>query len=520
MSQPVDSPSVLQPGRLRHIVRSSIWVMIIFALNKLTGFGKLLLMTASFGAGAEADAYAAASQLPELLHALLSGGALSAALIPIYSAYLSARNEADAQALAGTVLTLTLLIFGVVCTVAAIFAPWITRVLLVPDFAPAQQQLTAELMRIVLISITIVSVASVVTTLLQANQHFLTPAWGTVLIDIGQILGLLFLAPRFGIYGVAWGSVLGTLMLLAVQLPEFVRRRLAPRLRLAWRLHSLRQLAHLMWPRVITLSTFEAVDLVFIRLASQLPSGSISAYYYAMLVMVAMPRSLFSTAISGVIFPTLSEQFNAGEQKGLKQTVVYGLHAVMSLIVPSALGLIALGPDAITFLFQRGSFSADNVRLVYGLVAIFGLRLIMETAQDILALPFYAHHNTRTPMLLNLGWMALNLLLSFALVRPWGIYGLAAATTIASTTLTLALYWASRNMVWRDEEGQLARLLGSILLSCLAMMGVIVAVQRLALPLISYLVLAIGAGGATYLLCYYALIGRRLWQLQKSAPAS
>lgn len=516
MSKTVDAPPVLQTSRLHHIVRSSIWVIVIFALNKVTGFGKLLFMTSTFGAGAEADAYAAASQLPELFHALLSGGALSAALIPVYSAYLLAKNVEDARALAGTILTFTLLIFGVVCAAAASMAPWITRVLLVPSFSPEQQQLTAELMRIVLISTTLVSVASVITTLLHANQHFLMPAWGTVLIDIGHILGLILLAPWFGIYGVAWGSVLGALLLIAIQLPEFVRRQIAPRLRLAWQLDGLRHLGYLMWPRVITLSTFEAVDLVFIRLASQLPDGSISAYYYALLVMVAMPRSLFSSAISGVIFPTLSEQFNAGERSNLQQTLTYGLHAVMSLIVPSALGLIALGPAAVTFLFQRGSFSADDSALVYGLIAIFGLRLIAETAQDILFLPFYAHHNTRTPMLLNLGWMVLNLLLSFTLVGMWGIYGLAVAATIASTVLTIALYVVSRNMVWRSQERDLVQLLGAIILSSLIMVGVIVAVQQLNLPLLSYLVLAIGAGGAVYLLCYYLLIGRRFLQMRNA----
>ena len=515
MAETITPPTSLKPNRLRHLVRSSIWVMAIFGLNKITGFGKLLLMTSRFGAGAEADAFAAASQLPELFQALLSGGALSAALIPVYSAYLLSKNDADARALAGTVLTLTLLLFGLVSAGAAYFAPWITQVLLVPDFSPAQQQLTAGLMQITLISTIIVAVASVVTTLLHANQHFLMPAWGTVVIDVGHILGLLFLAPRFGIYGVAWGSVVGALLLLAIQLPEFTRRQIAPRLRLAWRLAGMRDLGHLMWPRIITLSTFEAVDLVFIRLASQLPDGSISAYYYALLVMVSMPRSLFSTAIASVIFPTLSEQFNTGEQRDLRQTVVYGLHAVMSLIVPSALGLVALGPVAITFLFQRGSFNAEDVSLVYGLIAIFGLRLIVETAQDILFLPFYAHHDTRTPMLLNVGWMVLNLLLSIIFVGKWGIHGLAAAGTIAATALTLALYAASRSMVWRNQEGQLVQLLGAILLSCAAMVAVIAAVQRLALPVIPYLVLAIGAGGAAYVICYYLLIGRRLWRMRK-----
>ncbi|MCB0157452.1 MAG: hypothetical protein KDD83_04940, partial [Caldilineaceae bacterium] len=112
-------------ARSRFLIRTSILVMVIYGANKVTGFVKLLLMTKTFGISAAADAYAAASQLPELLFALLAGGALTAALIPIYSDSLLRGRDAQAAQLANTVVTLTLFGFGGITLLVAWAAPWI-----------------------------------------------------------------------------------------------------------------------------------------------------------------------------------------------------------------------------------------------------------------------------------------------------------------------------------------------------------------------------------------------------------
>jgi putative peptidoglycan lipid II flippase len=496
--------------RSQHLVRSSLFVIVIFAINKVTGFGKLLLMTSIFGTGPAADVYAAANQLPELFLAMLTGGALAAALIPVYSAYLSRRQSEDAQTLSNTVLTLTLIVVGGVCTLAALAAPWLIRVLLVPDFDPAQQTLTADLMRILLFSSALISIGSVFTSLLHAHQHFLAPAWATVAIDLGQIVGIALLSPSLGIYSAAWGTVLGAALLVAVQVPALIRHRISFRLQLALRLRGVWELGRLMWPRVITLGVFQATDLVFIRLASQLPTGSISAYFYAYLAMVAMPKSLFGSAISNVIFPTLAEQYNSGSNTHLKETVSQGLRAAWLLILPSAVGLLALGEPAVAFLFQRGAFDEGSTALVYTLMAILSLRLIGDASQDILSLIFYARHNTVTPMWLNVGWMVLNVALSLLLVGPFGIFGLAWAAAISSLALALALYLISRWVGNGIDEPMLVSTLRRLLIACAGMVGVILVVHQLSLPTLIFLALAIGGGGVTFLALYLALGGREI----------
>jgi putative peptidoglycan lipid II flippase len=496
-------------ARSHHLVRSSLLVILIFALNKITGFGKLILMTSIFGTSPAADAYAAANQLPELFLSMLTGGALAAALIPIYSAYQARQDETQARELANTVLTLTLLVVGGICAAAAIGAPWLVRVVLVPDFTLEQQAFTANLMRIVLLSSVIISIGSLFTSLLHAHQHFIAPAWGTVAIDTGQIIGIVLLSSIWGIYGVAWGSVLGATLLVVVQIPALLRHCIHLRLQLALRIQGIRELGRLMGPRVVTLGVFQAVDLVFIRLASQLPDGTISAYFYAMLAMVAMPKSLFGTAISNVIFPTLAEQYNSGDSHYLRQTVTHGLRATWLLLLPAALGLLTLGQPAVAFLFQRGAFDDDSTMLVYTLMAILSIRLIGDASQDILSLFFYARHNTLTPMWLNLGWMVLNIGLSVILVGPFGIFGLAWATSLASLILALALFGLSYAMGGLDEP-LLWSTLRRLLPASAAMCTLILILRSLQLPTLSYLALAIGNGVLAFLATYILLGGQEI----------
>lgn len=502
--------------RTRHLVQSSLLVILIFGINKLTGFGKLLLMTSIFGTGPAADAYAAANQLPELFLAMLTGGALAAALIPVYSSYLVKQESQAAESLAHTVFTLTLGLVGGVCLSAAAAAPWLVRVVLVPDFSPEQQALTADLMRIILLSSGFIGIASLFTSLLHAHQHFLAPAWATVAIDIGQILGIVLFWQQWGIYGAAIGTVFGAILAIGVQVPALVRHRIGMRLRLALRLRGVHELARLMWPRVITLGVFQAVDLVFIRLASQLPDGSISAYFYATLAIVAMPKSLFGTAISHVIFPTLAEQYNSGSSSHLRDTVTQGLRATWLLILPAALGLLALGQPAVAFLFQRGAFDEGSTQLVYMLMAILSLRLVGDASQDILSLIFYARHNTITPMWLNLGWMVLNVGLSFALVGPFGILGLAWASALASLALALALYLIGRGVGEYLDEALLRSTLWRLLLACLAMLAVVLMIQGLGLPPLIYLIVGIASGGFAFVATYMALGGREIQDIVKT----
>lgn len=498
-------------SRTRHLLRSSLLVFALYVLEKISGLAKLFLMTRTFGTGPEADAFTAAYQLPELFLYALTGGAVAAAFIPVYSAYLTNRQPAQAAALGNTVFSLTLLVLGVICAAAAVSAPWISRVLLVPEFSPEQQALTAQLIRILLLSTVIVGISGVFGSLLQAHQHFLAPALALTLTDLGQIFGIAFLAPRWGIAGVAWGVVIGSLLLAATQLPALRHKGIRLSLALALKLTGSREVLRLMGPRVVSIGVVQAVDLIFIRLASPLPAGSITAFFYAVLVMVAMPKSLLTGVITTVFFPTLAEEYNAGRVGAMQAALYAGLRTVCLLVLPAGVGLLALGEPAVAFLFERGAFDARSTSLVFGLMGILTLRLLFDSCQDVLALAFYARHNTTVMMWGNLGWAVVQVGLSLMLVGPYGIAGLAWATTLASATLTVALFWLNRRLTPQPEaERAILLALGRGLLACGGMALFIRCLPLWGVTGLPYLLLGIIGGALVYGALLAVLGGREV----------
>jgi putative peptidoglycan lipid II flippase len=261
-------------NRARHLLKSSVIVIFLFALGKLTGLIRIRLVSVAFGTGSEFDAFTAANQLPEVFFTVIAGGSLAAAFIPVYSKYLTDRSAKQSARLANTILTLVVLLLGAISLLGAIFAPWLTRVVLVPDFPPETQALTADIMRIILIQTTLFGISGVLSSILNAHQHFALPALAPVALDIGYIFGLLFLVPQIGILGLAWGTVIGALLHIAIQVPALRHFNFHYRPALGVKMRGVQEIVRLMIPRIFTLGTIQFADLFIIRLASGLAVGS------------------------------------------------------------------------------------------------------------------------------------------------------------------------------------------------------------------------------------------------------
>lgn len=518
--------------RARHLLKSSLIVIFLLGLGKITGLGRLFLVANTFGTSADYDAFTAANQLPEVFFTLIAGGALAAAFIPVYSNYLTHASEKKAAQLANTILTLVIMILGSICVVAAIFAPWITTHLLVPDFSPEQQQLTAVIMRIILIQTLLFGVSGVFSSILNAHQHFALPALAPLALDIGYLVGLFLFVPDMGVIGLAWGTVIGGILHILIQTPALFKYRIKVKLAFKVHLQGVHEIIQLMGPRIITLGAIQIADLFIIRLASGLPEGSTSGYFYGYAFM-QFPETLFGTAIAIVAFPTMAELFNNGDIEGLKRTAVNALRIIWFLTIPTAALFILLGEPALAILLEGGAFTAESTALVYSVLIVFSIRIVSEATVEIVARLFYARHNTRTPMFVYIAWLIINIAFAYLLVGTFGVVGLALASTIAFTFLAIVLFLLNR----RDLNGLAERELGTtavrLIIATAGMTIVILALNslfsieqfssatdnsstliQLAIRL-GHLTLLLGVGGATYLLLNHLLGGREIPSLYK-----
>ncbi len=486
--------------RARHLLQSSVLVILFFGVGKLTGLLRARLVSNTFGISPEFDAFTAANQLPEVFFTVIAGGSLAAAFIPVYVQYLSTEDVRQSGRLANTILNLVILILGAISALGAIFAPWLTRALLVPGFSPEVQALTASLMRIILIQTTIFGVSGVLSSILNAHQHFALPALAPLALDIGYFVGLYLFVPRLGIHGLAWGTVVGGLLHITIQTPALVRYRFQYRLDLRLRLAGVAEIIRLMGPRIVTLGTIQLADLFIIRLASDLPTGSTASYFYGYALM-QLPETLFGTAVALVMFPTMAELFNAGDWAGLKHTAVQAIGVIWTLTIPAAALLALLGEPAIGFLLEGGQFNADSTRLVYSVLLVFSVRIVSEATLEIVARLFYARHNTRTPMFAYLGWLAVNVGLAYIFVPMYGIMGLALSSTVAFTLLAAVLLWLNH----RELGGLLTKSLALTAVRALAATAVMSLAVWGARWLVDGRFLFLGIGAVTGIIVYLSL---------------
>lgn len=499
-------------ARARHLLQSSVIVIIFLGIGKLTGLVRTRAVSVSFGTSRTFDAFTAANQLPEVFFTVIAGGSLAAAFIPVYAAYLQ-RDRPDepgvlaSARLANTILNLVIILLGGISVLGIIFAPALARIL-VPDFDPELQRLTADIMRIILVQTTLFGISGVLSSILNAHQHFALPALAPIALDIGYFVGLTLFG-RWGIQGLAWGTVVGGLLHIAIQVPALWRYRYRYWPALTWRLDGVQEIVHLMGPRIVTLGAIQFADLFIIRLASGLPPGSTSGYFYGYALM-QLPETLFGTAIALVVFPTLAELYNEGDLTGFKETAVRTLSIIWTLTIPAAAGLVLLGRPAISLLLEGGAFSAESTALVYSVLLVFSVRIVSEATLEMVARLFYAQHNTRTPMFAYLGWLVINVAVAFALVDRLGIVGLALASTVAFTALSAVLFLLNRRVLGGLNERLLAASAGRALVATAGMSLVIWGSGRLGEGRLLYLGVGAVAGGLVYVVLNLALGGQEI----------
>jgi putative peptidoglycan lipid II flippase len=490
--------------RINHLIRSVGILMAAFLANKILALGQRVIVANIFGTSSDYDAYVAAFRLPEILFMLIVGGALGTAFIPILSERLTRQppDDPDGWHLTSGVLNTTLLIVITLAVVGIMFALPLVQNIIAPGFTPENQTLTANLMRLALISTIIFSVSSLVGAVLNTRQHFLLPAMAPLVYNVGIIFGALFLAPKFGIYGLTIGALLGALGHLFIQVPGLVRYAAKYYPTFYWHDSDLRRVLKLMGPRVLNVAVVQINFIVIYMLASYLVEGSVSALDYGWDLM-QMPQTIIGSAIGIVLFPTLAELAAVHNIAGLRHTMSLTVRIMLVLTIPAAVGLIVLGQPIIQAMFERGEFGPDSTAAVFWALQFWALALIGHSLLEVINRTFYAQKDTVTPLLTSLVSMGINLGLALLLFQTvLGVGGLALSNGVAVTVEALIMLFIANRRLHGIEAQAIGRTLLRTLLAAGAMGLAVIAFTQFfdQLPPI----LTIALGGALGLAVYLA----------------
>ena len=516
----------------RSLTVAALIVAAGFLGSRLLGLLRSVIIAEAFGTQPELDAYWVAFRLPDLVFQLLAGATLAAAFIPTFAGVRARHGEEAAWRLASSVLNLVLLATIAFAVVAFILTPK-----LVPLMAPGLGEgtgrgaelngLAIDLTRVMLISPILFAVSGMFMGILNARRHFLTTALAPMFYNLAIIAAALVSSD---VNALAVGVVVGAALHLAVQLPDLRLAGMTYRFVADWRDRAVQNVGALMAPRVLGLAAAQ-INFYFIGIffASTLSAGAISGLSFAWLIVMT-PLGLIGMAISTAAFPTLAEQA-ATRDTALAPTLRSALRLIVFLSLPAGVGLALLAKPVVVVLLQRGEFDAASSALTADALTFYAPVLVAHSAIEILSRGFYVQGDTRTPVMIAVVAMLVNLGLAAALVGPMELEGVALALSIATGLECLLLF--ARLTIGMPElvEGSLVAGLGRMAVAT-ALMGVAVAAVYAGLPevasldtkhgldALAILVVCAGAGVAVYAgagramgLEEPALLLRRVWGL-------
>ncbi len=497
-------------GRL---ARAASLIAIATVASRILGLAREIVTAWLFGATQAKAAYVIAYYLPFFVQRLLLGGTLSIIFIPTLSRYLARNNLEEAHRVSRSLFSLVFAMGTGMVAVGYILAP-----LLVPIAAPGFTasadlvSLTVHLTRIIFVAMLFLALAVYLTGFLQAHNDFTVAALAPVAFNITIIAGTLVLGPRIGIEGLAIAWIAGTAMQFLVQLPAARRYGLRPG-RIDLHHPAVRDFGRLAVPAVLGLAILEInayVGRFFASLLAASPAASPVAVLDYAYEVVQAPAGIFAVSIATAVFPLLSRHAASGSHADLRTTASLALRTVLFVILPVTALVLVLRVPLVALIFQRGQFTPQATEAVAAALLGYAVGLPAIAGSYVVTRTYYALQDMATPVRIGGVMVVLNALLASALMRPWGVGGIALAASIVSVVNVGLLLWRLRQRLGAIDGRQIA---SSFLRSGVASLiagAVGAAVAALVRPhgLVGYILqvgAALAAGGAAYLGACYLL---------------
>lgn len=440
------------------MLRSSMLTGAMTSVSRVLGLARDIVLARVFGPGDGADAFFLAFKIPNFLRRLFAEGAFNQAFVPVLSEYRQERSLADVQGLINSVAVYLggiLFLLTAVVVVAAPLIAWPIAWGFTAD--PEKFDLFVHMLRITFPYLLLISLTAFAGSVLNSYDRFAIPALTPALLNLSLIASALLLSPWFRQpeVALAWGVLIAGISQLLFQLPFLARLQLMPVPGRISDHEGVRRIIRLMIPALFGVSVSQINLLLDTFIASLLISGSISWLYFSERLM-DLPLGIFAVAIATVVLPSLSRRHaerSAGEFAALMD---WALRVVLIIAVPASLALVLLSRPLIITLFQGQNFAAADVQPVTESLRAYTLGLTAFMAIKIFAPGFYSRQDMRTPVIIGVIAMVVNMVLNLLLVFVLGMghTGLALATSLAAfVNAGLLFLGLLRDRVFRFQPG-------------------------------------------------------------------
>lgn len=417
-----------------------VWTL----LSRVLGFLRDAMILAFLGTGPLYEAYVVAFRLPNMFRRFFAEGAFNMAFVPMFSKKVEtgddpARFANEAFAALGSVLIVLTLI-------AQAAMPWLIFALASGFAGQDQYDLSVEFGRIAFPYILFISLAALLSGVLNATGRFAAAAAAPVLLNVlliaamagAAILGadvaraLIWAIPVAGVAQLVlvWYAAAKAGFPIRLQRPVFTP--------------EIGRLVRIAIPAALAGGVVQINLLVGQQVASYFDKAV--GWLYAADRLYQLPLGVVGIAIGVVLLPDLSRRLAAGDDTGARQALSRAGEVSLALTIPSAVALVVVPLPIVSVLFERGQFTANDSQAIAMAVAIYGLGLPAFVLQKILQPLFFAREDTTTPFRYALVAMVVNAVLAIGLAPVIGWIAPAIATSVAGWAMVALLVWGARPM--------------------------------------------------------------------------
>lgn len=483
-------------------VKTVSFIMLITLFGKILGLVREQLLAANYATGMEAAAFLLASRIPRTFFDVIFASAISASFIPIFVEYLQKKGKQEAYALANRFITMIATVTIIMMLLGMLLAEPLTW-LIAPGYDMETAELCVELLRMLFPTMLFTAVAFSFVGILQSLEEFNVPAALSVASNGVLIVYYIFFNKRFGIYGLTVAFLIGWAMQAIIQIPSLHQKGYHYRPDFHFKDEGLKKIGKLMLPVMVSTWIQPINFMVNTRFASQLSSGNVtngelgvSALEYANNLYTIIV-GVFVLAIANMVFPKFSRMTE--DKKGFGLAVRGTLKAMIFLLIPMTVGLMALAEPVVTLIYKRGAFDMLATELTSKALFFFALGMVGYGVQNILSRAFYANQDGKTPFYSGLVSIVINAVLCGLLLEPMGIGGLALAAAVSSTAAALVLLVPAVKQYPDILDQSLVGQIGKMLLAAAGMLvlvlGCKMALASMMGSLIGQIILLCACGG-------------------------
>ena len=303
----------------KRILSVTFIVILAILLSKVSGLVRDQIMAGYFGISYDTDAFNWAFFIPNLFKIIFAESLITAAFIPIYSIYLKEKKKDELRTFVNSVINIIIIVFTVVSIVLFILSPQIG--ILLSNIANNQLDVTKFVImnRIMIFSLVMLSLSGLATGILNSHNIFTVPSLAPFVLNIFIIISVIIFYTKFGIISMAIGVIIGSVMHLAIQLPQIRVSKIRYRLKIDFKNKAVKEIFSLMIPILLSLGAVQLNNSVDKFFALNLGAGNTTALDLSWRV-ANLPLGVFSVAIVTVLYPLISRQAADKDMKGFRES--------------------------------------------------------------------------------------------------------------------------------------------------------------------------------------------------------